>query len=137
MNQVRQRQPRLLDPGFLRFLRLQRCCCCGARPAQAAHIRIGLFAKGMKPHDKHCVPLCQWCHLDGPEAQHKMNETEFWRMWELDPFDIAARLYLEYGGDGGHARKPRTSIRPRLPKEARTKIKSRGFGTQKRKFSSG
>jgi hypothetical protein len=136
MNQLRQRQPRLLDPGFLAFLRTKPCCCCGARPpVQAAHIRIGLFAKGMKPHDKHAVPLCQWCHLDGPEAQHKMNETEFWRMWELDPFEIAAKLYAEYGGDGGHARKPRTTIKPRLPKEKRAKIQSRGFGPQKRKFS--
>lgn len=123
MTQLRQRQPRLLDSGFLAFLRLQRCCCCGKYPpVEAAHIRIGLFAKGMKPHDKHAVPLCGWCHRDGPEAQHRMNETEFWELWELDPFDIAARLYDEYGGTGGKPRKPRTTIKPRLPKEQRQKI---------------
>lgn len=66
-----------------------------------------------------------------------MNETEFWRMWDMDPFDVAAKLYAEYGGDGGQARKPRTTIKPRLPKENRTKIQSRGFGPQKRKFSRG
>lgn len=135
MNQLRQRQPRLLDPGFLAFLRLQRCCCCGKYPpVEAAHIRIGLFAKGMKPHDKHAVPLCGWCHRQSPYAQHAMNETEFWARWGLDPFDIAAKFYAEYGGDGGTPKKRRTIIRPRLPKERRAKIQSRGFGPQKRKF---
>lgn len=142
MNQLRQRQPRLLDPGFLAFLREKKCCTCGRAPLpakptgiHAAHIRIGLFAKGMKPHDKHAVPMCSWCHLDGPEAQHSMNETEFWAMWELDPFEIAAKFYAEYGGTGGAARKPRTTIKPRLPKDARTKIASHKGPWPKRKFS--
>lgn len=113
---TRQREPRLYDAGFLAFLRTQRCCCCGRHPpVQAAHIRIGLFAKGMKPHDKNAVPLCSWCHLDGPQAQHKMNEESFWKMWELDPFAIAAKLYAEYGGAGGAPKKKRklTTIRPK------------------------
>lgn len=141
MNQLRQRQPRLLDPGFLAFLRTKPCCTCGRRPLpekptgiHAAHIRIGLFAKGMKPHDKHAVPMCSWCHLDGPEAQHSMNESEFWEMWKIDPFELAAKLYDEYGGTGGTARKPRTTIKPRLPRHQRQKIHGRGFGPQKRKF---
>lgn len=134
MNQLRQRQPRLLDPGFLAFLRRKPCTCCGrAPPSHAAHIRIGLFAKGMKPHDKHAVPMCSWCHLDGPEAQHKMNETEFWEMWQIDPFDVAAKLYAEYGGAGGQVRGPR-AVKTRPPKAQRQKIKSRGFGSQKRKL---
>lgn len=141
MNQQRPKNPRLHDAGYLRFLNLQRCCTCGRHPLperptgiEAAHIRIGLFAKGMKPHDKHAVPLCNWCHLTGPEAQHKMNESEFWEMWELDPFEIAAKYYAEYGGDGGREKRKRTIIRPRLPKEKRSKIQSRGFGPQKRTF---
>jgi len=89
---------------------------------------------GIKPHDKDAVPLNGWCHRMAPDSQHA-DETAFWERRGIDPFDIAATLYAEYGGDGGHARKPRTTIKPRLPKEARTKIKSRGFGPQKRKFS--
>ena len=130
-----QREPRLLDPGFLAFLRQQRCCVCGKHPpVQAAHIRIGLFAGAMKPHDKHSTPLCQWCHLDSPMAQHKMNEAEFWKRHGLDPFAIAARFYAEYGGKGGAPKKRRTTIKPRRPKGQRAKIQSRGFGPQKRKF---
>lgn len=134
MNQIRARQPRLIDPNFLAFIRTKPCTCCGRHPpSEAAHIRIGLFARGMKPHDKHAVPLCAWCHRDGPEAQHKMNETEFWEMWEIDPFDVAAKLYSEYGGTGGAPRRPR-KVRPRKPKAQRQKITSRGFGKQKRTF---
>lgn len=131
---MKQREPRLYDPGYLAFLRTKRCCTCGAHPpVQAAHIRIGLFAKGMKPHDKNAVPLCQWCHLDGPEAQHKMNEAAFWKMWEIEPFAIAAKLYAEYGGTGGKPRK-RTTIKPRLPPSKRTKIRSGPTVWPKRKF---
>lgn len=131
----RQRQPRLIDNGYLKFLRTKPCVTCNrAPPSEAAHIRIGLFAAGMKPHDKHALSLCDWCHRDGPEAQHKMNESEFWAMWELDPFDIAAKFYAEYGGTGGEPRKRRSTIKPRLPKERRQKIQGRGFGSQKRKF---
>lgn len=133
--QLRQREPRLLDPGYLAFLRKKPCACgCGrAAPSEAAHIRIGLFAGQMKPHDKHAVPLNRWCHQDAPDAQHK-DEKGFWRRRGLDPFAIAARLYAEYGGTGGKARKRRTTIRPRLPKEKRAKIQSRGFPKQKRRI---
>lgn len=134
-NQLRQRMPRLLDSGFLAFLRTKPCCCgCNRAPrSEAAHIRLGLFAKGMKPHDRHAVPLNRWCHRDGPDNQHE-NENLFWEKRNLDPFEIAAKLYAEYGGTGGTPRKPRTTIKPRLPKEQRAKIQSRGFGPQKRKF---
>lgn len=124
---MRQREPRLHDPGFLRFLRTKPCCICGA-PAEAAHIRIGLFAGAMKPHDKHATPLCPRHHRDGPESQHAFgNEAEWWKRHDKDPFVIAARLYAEYGGTGGKPRKRRTTIRPRLPKEKRVKIPSRPF----------
>lgn len=138
MTQLRQRQPRLLDPKYLAFLRLKPCCICGrhAPGTEAAHIRIGLLAKGMKPHDKHAVPMCGWCHRDGPSAQHKMNESEFWQLWEIDPFELAAKLYAEYGGDGGKPKRKRTIIRPRLPKEKRATIRSAKTKWPKRPFAS-
>lgn len=132
---VRQRQPRLLDAGYLAFLREKPCCCGCNRPprSEAAHIRIGLFAKHMKPHDKDAVPLNAWCHRLAPDAQHQ-DEIGFWERRGIDPFDIAARLYAEYGGTGGAPKRKRTKIRPRLPKERRAKIASRPFGKQKRSF---
>lgn len=131
---MRQREPRLFDPKFLEFLRMCRCCCCGARPKnEAAHIRIGstIYNKrgtGMaeKPDDRWAVPLCAWCHREGPQSQHGMGEYAFWFMWDLNPFEIAAKFYAEYGGTGGRPRPPR-KVKPRKPRAQRKKIKSRGF----------
>lgn len=136
-------RPRLHDDGFLEFLRQKPCCCgCGrAAPSQAAHIRIGFFTMGKKPDDKFAVPLNQWCHLDAPDAQHK-DEKGFWERRGVDPFDLAARYYAEYGGTGGaprKKRKPRTTIRPKgfpqrstartnaWPPKGSRKIPSRAF----------
>jgi hypothetical protein len=51
---------------------------------------------------------------------------------ETNPFVVAEELYAEYGGDGGKARKPRVTIKPRLPKEKRVKIRSRNDLRRKR-----
>jgi hypothetical protein len=136
MTELRQRQPRLLDAGFLAFLRTKPCACgCGrAAPSEAAHIRIGLFAGQMKPHDRDALPLNRWCHREAPDSQHA-DEKSFWNSRSLDPFKIAAALYQEYGGTGGKPRKPRTIIRPRIPKDKRQKIPARKAPWPKRKFS--
>ena len=130
-----QRQPRLLDPEFLAFLRKKPCSCgCGrAAPSEAAHIRIGLFAGQMKPHDRNALPLNAWCHRLAPDSQHA-DEKSFWKRRGVDPFELAARYYREYGGEGGREKKNRTIIKPRLPKEKRQKIPSRPF-PKGRKFN--
>lgn len=128
-------RPRLHDDGYLAWLRLQPCSCgCGrSAPSQAAHVRIGFLALQKKPDDKNAVPLNQWCHLDAPDAQHK-NERAFWKRRGVDPFALAAKYYAEYGGTGGKPRKPRTTIKPRLPKEQRQRIQSRPNPWPKRKL---
>jgi hypothetical protein len=131
VSDLRQREPRLIDEGFLAFVRTKSCAFCGAKPVQAAHIRMADLTRGkpftgrMRPDDRWCTPLCQWCHLDGPEAQHKIGEERFWKIAEINPFVLAESLYAEYGGDGGKPRRKRSIIRPRLPKERRRTIPSR------------
>jgi len=106
MPELRQRELRVEDKPFLAFLRRQRCCVCGAPPpVQAAHVRMpsSLYGKravgkGERPSDFWAVPLCGACHLDGPEAQHKIGEARFWRAHDLDPFALAKRLYKEFKG---------------------------------------
>ena len=116
------KNPRLYDPGYLAFLRGKPCCICGkVGETEAAHIRIGLFAKSMKPHDKHATPLCR----DHHRHQHTMNELLFWGHHHINPFEIAEQLYTEYGGTGGKPRAPR-KIKPRKPPHLRQKIQSRG-----------
>jgi len=128
-------RPRLHDDGYLAHLRKLPCCCGCNRvpPSEAAHIRIGFFAMGKKPDDCNAVPLNAWCHREAPDSQHA-DERGFWERRGVNPYDIAGHLYRQYGGTGGHAKVKRTTIKPRLPKEKRAKIQSRGFGPQKRTF---
>ena len=130
-----QRSPRLLDPGYLAWLRTKRCCVCRRPPpSEATHIRHSDASEskvnpgiGCKPHDRHALPLCSLCHREGPKSQHNVgDESAFWHMNMIDPIKFAAAYYAEYGGDGGKPRKPR-AIKPRLPREKRAKIFNRGF----------
>lgn len=121
------RAPRLLDPGYLAFLRTKPCCVCGSHAnVEAAHIRIGLTGMARKPDDAKATPLCAWHHRESPQAQHNMGEADFWERHDLNPFAIAEKLYGEYGGTGGKPRAAR-KIKPRPPREKRQKIRSRGF----------
>lgn len=144
MTEIGPKNPRLYDPGYLAFLRTKPCCVCYRaasffNPVDPAHIRIGLFAMQMKPDDRYATPLCRQDH----DAQHAFgSESEWWRLTGLDPFEVAATLYAEYGGDGGHPRKRRATIKPKLVKAERSvshfpakrKIAARANPWAKRKF---
>lgn len=115
-------RPRLFDPGFLAFLRTKPCCICGkVGETEACHIRIGFGAMGKKPDDKDATPMCAEHH----RQQHSMNELLFWGHYRLNAFEIAERLYAEYGGAGGKPRQKRDKIKPRKPKAQRAKIPQR------------
>lgn len=138
-----QRQPRLLDPGYLAWLRQQNCICgCNeAPPCDAAHLRAGslkynkpMTGMGRKPDDKWALPLKHSHHM----RQHAHGDELGW--WSAhgvgDPFRLCQRYYAAYGGSGGVERK-RRMVKPRRPKEQRTPIKSRGFAKgPKRKMQS-
>lgn len=126
-------RPRLHDDGYLTFLRTKPCCVCGrVGETEAAHIRIGFLALQKKPDDKDATPLCR----DHHRQQHATNELLFWSHHRLNPFEIAERLYHDYGGTGGAPRKKRKTVKPRKPKHLRQKIRSRGFPKGKRKLRS-
>jgi len=147
---LRQRAPRQHDSKHLAFVREQICCIpfC-RRPSEAAHIRMGCEAIGKlptgmqeKPDDKWCTPLCEYHHRTGVAAQHKMGEEEFWRLSGLNPFDIAARMWIASGG-AERELQPKTVKRPKASKPRkepglRRKImpgrplQSRGFPTERR-----
>ena len=110
MTELRQRSPRILDPGFLAFTRTLPCCVCGTiGMSQAAHLRMANHSLGKpptgmreKPSDMFAVPLCGprlgafpaviGCHAE----QHSMNERDFWDRAGMDPFVIAAWNYTRY-----------------------------------------
>lgn len=123
-------RPRLHDDGYLAFLRTKACCVCENGRVEgiaAAHIRIGFLALGKKPDDRYATPMCGYHH----RLQHSMNEERFWQDYELDPFDIAERLYAEYGGAGGAPRQKRKT-KKRPPPDKRQKIRSQGFQKKER-----
>lgn len=101
---LRQRDPRVECPAFLAFVRRHACCACGAPPpSQAAHLRMSdarypekVCGVGMKPSDRWSTPLCADCHLDAPDAQHKVGEPEFWKRVGINPFELAANLYAQF-----------------------------------------
>ncbi|MDB5618535.1 hypothetical protein [Tardiphaga sp.] len=150
VTELRQREPRLHDAQHLAFVRAQPCSIkfC-PRPSEAAHIRMACIAigkdptgMGEKPHDKWTAPLCDYHHRTGTLAQHKMGEKDFWELMGLNPFAIAARLWVESGGAarGLQPERPKRErkVRPRDPSKPRHKIQSnptlqsRRFGSQHR-----
>ena len=98
------RTPRVKDSAYLNWIRTLPCTACGKHgPSQAAHIRSGYPEHGWrptgmaeKPSDWRTAPLCRDCHVDGPKAQHKGNERDWWAGLEIYPPDLCAELMDRY-----------------------------------------
>lgn len=133
---LRQREPRIENPGFLAYLRKQPCCACRAfPPSQAAHIRVGSVdygkratGAGEKPSDQWAVPLCAGCHLDGPGAQHRVGERVFWAKVAVDPFALALGLYKAFAGPiretpAKASRSPKTVSQRKRATDSRPKLR--------------
>lgn len=114
------RRPRLVDPGFLAWLREQPCAC-GCRqgpPCDAAHLRAGsiVYDKpypglGRKPDDAWATPLKREHH----RAQHDFGDELGW--WAAhgvkDPFALCIKYYSAYGGKGGRPIRKGKAGKPR------------------------
>jgi hypothetical protein len=136
VTELRQREPRRHDAAHLAYVRAQPCSIKHCpRPSEAAHIRMACIAIGKeptglgeKPHDKWTVGLCDYHHRTGTLAQHKMGEQDFWQLMGVNPFAIAARLWIE---SGGAARE----LLPERPKRER-KVRPRDLSKPRRKIQS-
>lgn len=125
---VRQRDPRVRDKAYLGWIAQLPClkCACQGRatwPVHVCHIRAGFpteagwreFGKAEKPHDAHVWPGCAGCHLDGPEAQHRMNELEFWRRMGIYPPDFCQALRRAYETGASGVRVIRSAVLGSFP----------------------
>jgi hypothetical protein len=102
MSELRQREPRVLCPGYLEWLRKQGCACgCkSAPPSDPAHIRSGSIRHGKrptgmaeKPDDRWAVPLNRVCHM----RQHDFgDELGWWSAHGIDPFGTAEYYFGQY-----------------------------------------
>ena len=77
------------------FIRLLPCVSCGkSPPSECAHVRRGTDGgTGLKPSSRYTVPLCRDCHA----RQHRVGEVTFWAETEIDPLDLACRLWTVSG----------------------------------------
>lgn len=89
------------DEAHLAFIRKLPSVVSGLYGCEAAHIRAGCprlnkkrTGAGQKSSDCWALPLTPAEH----RAQHSGDELAFWRSHEIDPFELAVRLY-EVSGD--------------------------------------
>src|SRR5215469_15398255 len=78
------------------FIRSLPCAVCDhPGPCEAAHVRAGTNSGGMglKPEDRFLVPLCHEHHVE----QHAKGEKSFWASRNIDPLNLAARLWAVTG----------------------------------------
>jgi hypothetical protein len=69
--------------------------CRRGPPSVCAHLRLGTDGgTGLKPGDRHTLPLCWRCH----QHQHQIGERLFWAALGIDPHLASARLFAA-GGD--------------------------------------
>ncbi len=92
----------------LAFVRQLPCVACGYRaPSEAAHVRTGTDGgTGTKPSDRYAVPLCasrttilgERYFIEGCHArQHRVGELTFWAVLQIDPLNVALRLWTISG----------------------------------------
>lgn len=91
------------------FIRTLPCVVTGGQ-AEAAHLSTanaayGHFGRGksQRASSRWVLPLCPEKHRLGSDAQHSMNEIEFWRSHGINPYRLALVLYgiwSESGPDG-------------------------------------
>ncbi len=105
-----QRQPRVRDPIFLKWIRTLPCIACAVEGkttfgCHAAHIRYADAAAGWnnpglqsKPSDRRCAPLCPAHHTEGPKAQHRANERAWWSALGINPPQLCAALSVAFDG---------------------------------------
>lgn len=97
---VRQKlDPPIRDRGHLKRVSKLPCLWCWSEPCQAHHVRVGSYQLGKRVCDSKVVPLCPKCHA----TVHNYNEREVWDSVNIDPLDIAAKLW-EASGDEQRAR---------------------------------
>jgi hypothetical protein len=95
---MNQRQPRIHDEAYLRFIRTLPCVICGDdTTVEAAHVAysdpsVGKRSTGMaeKSHDKYALPVCGEHH----RAQHQWgNERDWWKLADKDPVKLALAIF--------------------------------------------
>lgn len=102
------RDPRQREPQYLGWIASLPCIACMVHGkvkwgVHVAHCRSAYpedgwrpVGKAEKPHDWRATPLCPNCHLNGPNAQHRTNETDWWVALGIYPPALCEALRQAY-----------------------------------------
>jgi hypothetical protein len=75
----------------LRYVARQACLICGRQPSDPHHLRYAQpRALGRKASDEFTVPLCRVHHR---EVHRLGNEEAWWQAANIDPLDVAQKLW--------------------------------------------
>lgn len=81
------------DKAHLRFVGTHPCLVCGRQPSDAHHVQFSQpRAMGLKVSDEFTVPLCRSHHR---ELHQTGNEKNWWQQRNIEPLDVAERLWKE------------------------------------------
>jgi hypothetical protein len=85
----------------LKFVSAQPCLACGRTPSDAHHLRFAQQrALGRKVSDEFTVPLCRLHHR---ELHRRGDERKWWQGLNVDPLQMAQRLWLRTRHDDAAA----------------------------------
>lgn len=85
---ARLREQQWGPPGWVQFVKSQRCCACHGPYPEAAHEP----SRGAGGTWKDIVPLCAHCHRTRPGAIHQIGRRLFEEKNNLDLEEVKARL---------------------------------------------
>jgi hypothetical protein len=90
----------------LRIIIKQPCLVCGRKPSDPHHLRYAQpRALGRKASDEFTVPLCRTHHR---EVHRAGDERAWWRAVEIDPIEVARKLWKETRLNEGRIEPDRT-----------------------------
>lgn len=86
------------NSNYLDFIRAQKCLVSHQKNVVAHHVRMFDAESGMggKPSDYKAVPLTNEHHTHGPFALHRIGEKEFWKKYQIDPYEKIIELLKLY-----------------------------------------
>ena len=93
--QSRDKEQKLKDKKYLKWVASNPCILCQSVPVQAHHITYAQHRGfGQKVGDQWVIPLCFLHH----DYLHRcgMSERDFWGKIEIDPLDIATTFYKHH-----------------------------------------
>jgi len=113
---TRQREPRKHDRSYLGFIARLPCVACAVAgranfQVEVMHCKLPIAVHGWrgaghseKSDDRKTTPGCAYHHREGPAAQHRIGERQYWDALGICPACLCEALESAYeAGESGIA----------------------------------